>query len=187
MPIAPPTPGPLAFFVTNGYWFPKIRAAKSKDRGDAWALMTYCAEQRNGGFIADCKGWSAGKWEKMAGISGKPREKSDFFRWENNGLRVLCYDAERDAKALRTSQTRKDAAHKRWRKKKDANADTNADAEKRRNTTFTGSISKAGPSAEAMGPGFDGAAHAAGGELAADDNEPVTNEDIDAFRPETLV
>lgn len=43
---------------------------------------------------------------------------------------------------------------------------------KERNTTFTGSISKAGPSAGARGPALDGAATAAG------DDEPATDEEM---------
>lgn len=130
------TKGPLPYFVTNSELYPEITAAATHDAGVAWKLMNYCAQMRNGGFIEGCQEWSTARWNKLFNFSKKPREKSVFYRWENNGLRVLCYDAEKDAQALETSQRRREAAYRRWlkyhSKKADANADANADAEKRR-------------------------------------------------------
>ena len=130
------TKGPLPYFATNSELYPEIAAASTHDAGVAWKLMTYCAQMRNGGFIEGCQDWSDARWNKLFSFSKKPKEKSVFYRWENNGLRVLCYDAEKDAQALETSRKRKAAAYERWRrhnpKKADANADANADAKKRR-------------------------------------------------------
>lgn len=130
------TKGPLPYFATNSELYPEIAAASTHDAGVAWKLMTYCAQMRNGGFIEGCQDWSDARWNKLFSFSKKPKEKSVFYRWENNGLRVLCYDAEKDAQALETSRKRKKAAYERWRrhnpKKADANADANADAKKRR-------------------------------------------------------
>lgn len=125
-----------------------------------------------------------------------------FWHWEDDALIVDCYSLEAQSKYLtekrKTSDAGKISGEKRRAKAEQktesardgthvrTHVQTHVRTKKERNTTFS-SISKAGPSAGAMGPGFDGAAHAAGGEPAADDNESVTNEDIDAFRPETLV
>lgn len=56
----------------------------------------------------------------------------------------------------------------------DTPLDNPLDNSKEVNTTLTGSISKAGPSAGARGPALDGAATAAG------DDEPATDEEMQA-------
>lgn len=100
-----------------------------------------------------------------------------FWHWKDDALIVDCYSLEVQSKYL-TEKRKLSYAGKISGEKRRANAEqktesardgthvqthvqTHVRTKKEINTTFTGSISKAGPSAGAMGPGFDGAATAA--------------------------
>lgn len=103
--------GPLPWFVTNYPDYPTIRAEATHACGVAWKLMAYCATEKNGGIIRNCRKWGARKWLKEAGLSQKPGKKSSFFVWKNDDLHITCYDAEKEAKALRNSEMQQ---YKAW-------------------------------------------------------------------------
>lgn len=93
----------------------------------------------------------------------------DFWHWEGDTLVVDAYDPQREKSFLDASRAGRIAglasAKARKAKSKAASGagttvETSVGTSKKVNTTFS-SISKAGPSAGAMGPGFDGAATAA--------------------------
>lgn len=97
----------------------------------------------------------------------------DFWHWEGGTLVVDAYDPQREKSFQDASRAGRiaglaSARARRAKSKKASGAgttvetsvETSVGTSKKVNTTFS-SISKAGPSAGAMGPGFDGAATAA--------------------------
>lgn len=119
-----------------------------------------------------------------------------FWHWEGGNLIVDCYSIEAQRQYLgkkRRGERGGIASGKARRKKAMQKIDnagygtqvqtqvqTQARTKKEINTTFTGSISKTAPSAGAAG-GFEDAA------TAADEDEPATDEDIEAFGNGTLI
>lgn len=81
------------------------------------ALLTYCAEQENGGFIADCIGWKDRKWQQVMGVTLQEVSRaSGLWAWEGDGLRVWKYPVDKEQEvsqkrlaALNTNKAR--AAH----------------------------------------------------------------------------
>lgn len=113
----------------------------------------------------------------------------DFWHWEGDTLVVDFYSVAHEAALLAMknggragglqsgiSRNEKKGASKDASKGASKGATKGATNNKERNTTFTGSISKAGPSAGARGPALDGAATAAG------DDEPATDEEMQPAR-----
>lgn len=84
---------PVPSFAVVQAWYSRIRGASTLDCGLALKLMAFCAEQGNGGFIADCSSWSSAKWHKTVGSCRPGQRENPFFAWANNGLRLYCYDA----------------------------------------------------------------------------------------------
>jgi hypothetical protein len=70
------------------------------------SLLTYCAEQENGGMIADCAGWKDRQWQQVMGVTlEEVKRPSGLWAWENGGLKVWKYpeDQERVIEARRKS------------------------------------------------------------------------------------
>lgn len=61
------------------------------------ALLTYCAEQENGGFLAGCAEWKDRKWQQVMGVTlEEVRRPSGLWAWEGGGLRVWKYPVEKE-------------------------------------------------------------------------------------------
>lgn len=92
---------PEPSFAVGQEWYSRIREATTHECGLALKLMAFCAERGNGGFIADCRGWSVAKWQKNVGICRPDQKKNSFFSWVGNGLHLHCRYAAAPVQALR--------------------------------------------------------------------------------------
>lgn len=162
--------------------------------GIATLLSIRCRQLLNGGRIANARHELSRPLS--VGLIGLSMELAqiilagdapDFWHWEGDTLVVDFYSVAHEAALLAMknggragglqsgiSRNEKKGASKDALKGASKGASKGATNNKERNTTFTGSISKAGPSAGARGPALDGAATAAG------DDEPATDEEMQA-------
>lgn len=154
--------------------------------GIATLLSIRCRQLLNGGRIANARHELSRPLS--VGLIGLSMELAqiilagdapDFWHWEGDTLVVDFYSVAHEAALLAMKNGGRAGGLQSGisrNKKKGASkgASKGATNNKERNTTLTGSISKAGPSAGARGPALDGAATAAG------DDEPATDEEMQA-------
>jgi hypothetical protein len=62
----------------------------------AWlSVLGYCAEQENGGRIADCRGWKDRQWQQTCGVTLKEvQSASKLLVWDDQDLTVVFYPIE---------------------------------------------------------------------------------------------
>lgn len=76
----------------------------------AWlSVLGYCAEQENGGRIADCRGWKDRQWQQTCGVTLREVESAaKLLVWDGQDLTVVFYpiDSERVVQAKRLGGSR---------------------------------------------------------------------------------
>ncbi len=113
-----------------------LTETSNTERGILLALICYCAMNRNGGRIPNCRKWSRKMWQRAAGIAssdwtnrvrgrdavGTQLERSwnmdrtqmehacPFLAWDGDDLLVLAYPADDERKASSHAPSRNPAA-----------------------------------------------------------------------------
>lgn len=61
-------------------------------------LMAYCAEQENGGTIADCSDWKDRRWMQTCGVlKSEVSSECDLWKWDGENLVIWGYPKEKEA------------------------------------------------------------------------------------------
>lgn len=102
-----------------------LTEVSNTERGIILALICYCAMNRNGGRIPNCRNWPRKKWARAAGIASadwtnRVRERDvdgaqlvhacPFLAWDGADLLVLAYPADDEQKACAYAGSRPFAA-----------------------------------------------------------------------------
>lgn len=71
-------------------------------------LLTYCADQENGGCIEGASEWDDRKWQQIVRIThSEAHDKCDLWRWEDGVLIVWAYPVEKEAEVRRNRENGK--------------------------------------------------------------------------------
>lgn len=102
-------------FVRSALWRDASRAAQG-----VWVnVVTYCADQENGGTIPHCSTWNDAKCLLTMGVSCAELNalvESNLAEWRDGDLIVRGYDATGEKAFQRKSATGAERANVRWSK-----------------------------------------------------------------------
>lgn len=80
-------------------------------------LMLWCAEQENGGTIADARAWSDRRWQQTCGVTAhEVTAAAPLVAWTGDSVTVWGYPAEKQAEV----QAKREAGRKGGKSKSDA-------------------------------------------------------------------
>lgn len=88
---------------------PAFVGAEPVERATWLSLLAYCADQENGGVIADCRSWKDRQWQQTCGITqAEAQAESDLWKWKEDQLVVEFYPVAKEAEiqAKRSSGSR---------------------------------------------------------------------------------
>lgn len=158
----------MLFISTTG----TMLEVSPKQCQDCVGMFKYLAmHPQMGNRIPGAATWGKEKCMRMLQIRGRIAADCPLFRRENGDIICTAWPLDEVAQVIETRITNSQNAKGGEGGEGAGDRMHDRPAEKRRYTTFS-SISKAGPSAGAMGPGFDGDAHP--------DSEPATDEAMQA-------
>jgi hypothetical protein len=67
------------------------------ERATWLSLLAYCADQENGGVIANCEEWKDRTWQQTCGVTLREvKTETRLWSWENGSLIVWSYPAEKE-------------------------------------------------------------------------------------------
>ena len=76
---------------------PEFIGSEPQERATWLCLLAYCAEQENGGTIADCGTWKDRRWQQTCGITiDEVAEACELWTWKDNALTVWGYPTEKE-------------------------------------------------------------------------------------------
>lgn len=77
---------------------PQFIGSDPVDRSTWIMLLTYCAQQENGGRIEDCAGWKDRKWQQLAAVTfAEVRRETELWKWDGTALVVEHYPVNKEA------------------------------------------------------------------------------------------
>lgn len=88
---------------------PEYVGAEPVQRATWLNLLAYCAEQENGGVMANCEEWKDRRWMQTCGVMRAEVETdSDLWKWKNGNLIVWGYpkSKEKEVRAKREAGAR---------------------------------------------------------------------------------
>lgn len=60
-------------------------------------MMSFCADQENGGLIRDCRCWNDRQWMQLIGVSWSNVENDcPLYKWEGDDLRISFYPTAKE-------------------------------------------------------------------------------------------
>lgn len=76
-------------------------------------LMSYCAQQENGGVIKDCANWKDAKWGFIVKVyKSEIKEDTALWTWKGNNLHVWSYPMAHEI----ATQAKRKGGQAKWRK-----------------------------------------------------------------------
>ena len=77
---------------------PAFVGAEPVERATWLSLLAYCADQENGGRIAECRSWKDRQWQQTCGITQAEAEaESGLWKWHGDQLVVEFYPFAKQA------------------------------------------------------------------------------------------
>ncbi len=93
------------------------------DRATWLFLLRYCCGQENGGRIGNCLDWGDRRWQQLCRVTlAEVQRRSELWRWDGADLVIAFYFVEKEVEVQRLRGQASAAAHKRWKKERDARA-----------------------------------------------------------------
>jgi hypothetical protein len=88
---------------------PAFVGAEPVERATWLSLLAYCADQENGGVIADCRSWKDRQWQQTCGITqAEAHQECQLWEWVGDSLSVAFFPLEKQAEV----QTKRDAGRR---------------------------------------------------------------------------
>lgn len=88
---------------------PAFVGAEPVERATWLSLLAYCADQENGGVIADCRSWKDRQWQQTCGITqAEAQQECQLWEWVGDSLSVAFFPLEKQAEV----QTKRDAGRR---------------------------------------------------------------------------
>lgn len=127
---------------------PAFVGAEPVERATWLSLLAYCADQENGGVIADCRSWKDRQWQQTCGITqAEAHQECQLWEWDGDSLCVAFFPLEKQAEV----QTKRDAGRRGGSVKSEAKTQASRINGAKRNPSTTQAETQAQPKLEPNG------------------------------------